>query len=243
MKGRKGLFIVSGVLALSALLAESLLYAVPAHAAGQVRFTRPTWWNAHYDGIAAAEYAKRWVKEPNPEYADYRYDGGDCTNFVSQALRAGGMEDRNDDGYWLSDSAWFYNGPSPGQRSGSWTHAEYFRRHWGESNYYGTARGAKRAYEMVVYTKQEALDNFREIYKSLWEGDVVQYVGREDGGELTTIHTNIVVSWNPANGGTVTMAQHSDYAGTWDLVDLRTYIANRAGLEYVVLLKMKYRTS
>jgi hypothetical protein len=42
---------------------------------------------------AAVDYAVRWALERNPQYPDYSSSnggGGDCTNFVSQVMHAGG---------------------------------------------------------------------------------------------------------------------------------------------------------
>lgn len=95
---------------------------------------------------------------------------------------------------------------------------------------------------MIVYTRDDAINHFYDIYKAVWEGDVIEYVGRpEGGGDLVTQHANIVVDWQAETGGTVTVAQHSDYLGPWGTKDLLQYIKTRPGLEYVVILKMKYR--
>lgn len=58
-----------------------------------------------YNRNAAAAYAFNWadnyVEKRNPRYVDYE---NDCTNFVSQALRAGGWsDDRGND--WWADNA------------------------------------------------------------------------------------------------------------------------------------------
>ena len=42
-----------------------------------------------YDRQKAVEYARRWALERNPIFEDYTGIGGDCTNFVSQAIFAG----------------------------------------------------------------------------------------------------------------------------------------------------------
>jgi hypothetical protein len=42
-----------------------------------------------YDGRAAARYARYWVHRRNRAYPSY---GNDCTNFISQAMKAGGMK-------------------------------------------------------------------------------------------------------------------------------------------------------
>ena len=47
-----------------------------------------------YDPQAAAAYARRWCNDINSNYNYYGLDqyGGDCANFVSQCLKAGGMD-------------------------------------------------------------------------------------------------------------------------------------------------------
>ena len=46
-----------------------------------------------YDAGAALNYAKKYCSGShyNPKYHDYRNVGGDCANFVSQCLTAGGL--------------------------------------------------------------------------------------------------------------------------------------------------------
>jgi len=43
-----------------------------------------------YNRAAAVQYAHRWAYGRNPVFYDYELLGGDCTNFVSQCLYAGG---------------------------------------------------------------------------------------------------------------------------------------------------------
>jgi hypothetical protein len=57
-----------------------------------------------YDGHAAAMYARHWFNvtnsdERNKNYAYFGGNGGDCTNFASQALKAGGMRFMGAEGY------------------------------------------------------------------------------------------------------------------------------------------------
>jgi len=44
-----------------------------------------------YQRQAAFGYAKKWWAARNPHYKDYSASGGDCANFVSQCLIAGGL--------------------------------------------------------------------------------------------------------------------------------------------------------
>jgi hypothetical protein len=63
---------------------------------------------ATYNRSAAVSYALRHVFNPNPEFAnmDTSGGGGDCTNFVSQCLLAGGWRmDYRATGY---DTEWWY---------------------------------------------------------------------------------------------------------------------------------------
>lgn len=43
-----------------------------------------------YDRLAAVRYAHRWAYGRNPAFYDYERLGGDCTNFASQCIFAGG---------------------------------------------------------------------------------------------------------------------------------------------------------
>ena len=72
-----------------------------------------------YDRERAYEYAKKWAFDRNPLFFDYTGIGGNCTNFVSQAIYAGGcvMNFTPVYGwYFLSDS----------RRTASWTGVEFF---------------------------------------------------------------------------------------------------------------------
>lgn len=44
-----------------------------------------------YDPDKAVAYASKWYNRRNPIYHDYSNEGGDCANFVSQCLIAGGF--------------------------------------------------------------------------------------------------------------------------------------------------------
>ena len=53
-----------------------------------------------YNGQAAYNYAERWAHDRNPKYHDYSNEGGDCANFVSQCLLAGGFSPSGCAGVW-----------------------------------------------------------------------------------------------------------------------------------------------
>lgn len=74
-----------------------------------------------YDRELAVEYARRWALGKNPKYFHFEGIGGDCTNFISQCLLAGGGK-MNYDKYY----GWFYI--SKDNRSPSWTSVKYLQR-------------------------------------------------------------------------------------------------------------------
>lgn len=71
-----------------------------------------------YDRQSAVLYAQKWALKHNPEFYYFGGIGGDCTNFISQCLLAGG-------GIMNFDyiKGWYYI--SQADRSPSWTSVGY----------------------------------------------------------------------------------------------------------------------
>ena len=67
----------------------------------------------------ALEYARRWAFARNPLFSDFTGIGGDCTNFVSQCLYAGGCQMNLTPVF-----GWYYI--SPEDRSAAFSGVEYF---------------------------------------------------------------------------------------------------------------------
>src|SRR4029077_8844343 len=59
-----------------------------------------------YSGAAAAAYADTYWQNYNPAWPSFANSGGDCTNFVSQALYAGGLAMRPSPPY-SGNAAWY----------------------------------------------------------------------------------------------------------------------------------------
>ncbi|MFE5868414.1 amidase domain-containing protein [Streptomyces roseifaciens] len=77
------------------------------------------------DYKAMAAYAEKYWRNYNPAYRSYNSVGGDCTNFISQALKAGGWKDAA--GTDTSDyRKWWYNKSS---QSDSWVGANEWAWH------------------------------------------------------------------------------------------------------------------
>ena len=69
----------------------------------------------------AVRYAERWAKMRNPVFYDFTGIGGNCTNFVSQALYAGSCKMN-----FTPVFGWYYI--TPNERTASWTGVDFFYR-------------------------------------------------------------------------------------------------------------------
>ena len=74
-----------------------------------------------YDLEKAVAYARRWALGKNPNFYHFAGIGGDCTNFISQCLLAGGGVMDYDLYY-----GWFYIDAA--HRSPSWASVEFLNR-------------------------------------------------------------------------------------------------------------------
>ncbi len=67
-------------------------------------------YRATYDRRKAVQYAERWWNDYNPQYQKFE---NNCTNFISQCLRAGGAEmhgfSNRSKGWWYSGNNWSYS--------------------------------------------------------------------------------------------------------------------------------------
>ncbi|HEX3044240.1 MAG TPA: amidase domain-containing protein [Bacillota bacterium] len=71
-----------------------------------------------YNREGAVAYALKWAFDRNPRFYDYSALGGDCTNFASQCILAGGAVMNYEPNY-----GWYYLNPN--QKSPSWTGVEF----------------------------------------------------------------------------------------------------------------------
>lgn len=74
-----------------------------------------------YDRDAAVAYAREWAFGRNPRYMNFQGIGGDCTNFISQCLHAGGAPMN-----FTKDLGWYFN--TAHDRAAAWTGVEYLYR-------------------------------------------------------------------------------------------------------------------
>ena len=72
-----------------------------------------------YRADRAVSYARAWALSRNPLFVDFTGLGGNCTNFVSQCILAGGGVMN-----YTPDFGWYYGGPN--DRAPAWTGVTYF---------------------------------------------------------------------------------------------------------------------
>ena len=141
-----------------------------------------------YNRIGAVNYAIKYALQPNKEYKYFQSineDGGDCTNFVSQCLKAGGASmDYNE------HRPWWYN-TKQGTASMCWAIAHSL--YW----YLRTNQSMNRA--GIKGLEVEGISEL-EI------GDVVFYENYQN----TIFHAAIITSFINTNGNIVPrISQHS----------------------------------
>ena len=113
----------------------------------------------------AVSYAKKYAFGQNPIFGNFRGIGGNCTNFVSQAIYAGSCVMN-----YTPTFGWYYI--SLDDRSPSWTGVQYFYNFMTENK------------DIGPFGKEGTLDEM-EI------GDVIQLGNTEDG----FYHTLLIVGF------------------------------------------------
>lgn len=133
-----------------------------------------------YDRNAALQYAKTYYSNYNPNYPDWSY-WGDCANFVSQCLRAGGKGMKG----------------TPGTESSAQNFANWFSVGTAAStvNVSSTWRGADA---FMSYWKSNATSykTFTSVSTSSWNygyiGDAVSFLNSNN----RAVHTMIITGYN-----------------------------------------------
>ncbi|MCU5584444.1 amidase domain-containing protein [Bacillus toyonensis] len=151
----------------------------------------------YYNPSAAVNYALTWALSRNSAYGDWSGNGGDCTNFVSQALYAGGMRPIIKDNLTIDSpiitdgNYWFSKKVEMSLRyrvSASWVNVEKFYDFW-----------APRA-NMVTKTWSPM-----QVYYGSSPGDVIQY---QYAGGGTKWHS-LMVTGKDTSKRTIYISQHS----------------------------------
>lgn len=119
-----------------------------------------------YNRERAVEYAKKYAFSQNPLFASFKGIGGNCTNFVSQALYAGTCVMN-----YTPTFGWYY--VSIDDRSPSWTGVQYF---------FNFITGNK---DVGPFGREVGMDEAET-------GDIIQ-LGREEDGFY---HTLLIVGYD-----------------------------------------------
>ncbi|VEF48831.1 spore coat protein YhbB [Bacillus freudenreichii] len=148
-----------------------------------------------YDRLQVVQYAERWWNDYNPAYKKFEVD---CTNFVSQCIRAGGAPMR---GHPNRNRGWWYTGKN---WSFSWAVAHALK------NYLQNSTAGLRAKEV-----HDPLE--------LQHGDVICYDFQGDG----RFDHNTVVTGKDANGMPLVNAHtYNSRMRYWAYEDSSAYTPN-----------------
>ncbi|MFN2746798.1 MULTISPECIES: amidase domain-containing protein [Bacillus] len=148
-----------------------------------------------YDRLAAVRYAETFWNKRNPAYKNFE---DNCTNFISQCLRAGGAPMRGypnrGTGWWMQNHSWSY----------SWTVANSLR------SFLSRSKAGLRS----VQVKNAA---------ELTEGDVIFYDFNGDG---RFDHSVIVTAKDKSNMPLVNAQTHDCRMRYWSYEDSPAYTAS-----------------
>ena len=148
-----------------------------------------------YDRLQAVKYAERWWSEYNPAYKKFE---NDCTNFISQCLRAGGGPMRGipnrTKGWWYQENNWSY----------SWTTAHALQMYLQNSSHGLKARRVSSVEELKL-------------------GDIICYDFEGDG----RFNHNTIITGKDANGMPLVNAHTTDSRlRYWSYEDSTAYTPN-----------------
>lgn len=139
-----------------------------------------------YDRERAVTYARTWANARNPLFINFTGQGGDCTNFVSQALLAGSCIMN-----YTRDLGWYYR--SIEDRAPAWTGVSAFYDFLTQVPAFLAANGGVGPFGREVSTEEVLV------------GDIVQ-LANEEGRYY---HTVIVTGFD---AGDILISAHSNDA-------------------------------
>ncbi len=101
-----------------------------------------------YDRELAVQYAKQWALSRNPLFTDFTGRGGNCTNFVSQCLLAGGsvMD-------FTPTFGWYYR--SVNDRAPAWTGVDFLYDFLTDSGDFGAMPNKQGPYGEIATTRRQ----------------------------------------------------------------------------------------
>ncbi|MBE3571210.1 MAG: amidase domain-containing protein [Bacillales bacterium] len=148
-----------------------------------------------YNRLKAVQYAERWWNSYNPAYQKFQVD---CTNFISQCLKAGGAPMRGypnrSQGWWMQNGSWSY----------SWSVANSLRLYLSQSKTGLKANEVRNAAELQL-------------------GDVICYDFEGDG---RFDHTTIVTAKDAYGMPLVNAHTSNSRMRYWSYEDSTAYTSN-----------------
>jgi hypothetical protein len=158
-----------------------------------------------YNGTTAASYADQYAMTYNATYPSFANTGGDCANFVSQALYAGGL---------LQRTAPTYTGTA------SWYMTQVHTKKWSYSTTWINAQSNEQFLSQVpgvtVVANVTGAQPGQVIPSNASQGDVVFYDWTNDG---TFDHESIVAT---TDGQSVDAHTNNRLHAYWTLASLNT---------------------
>lgn len=196
--------------------------------------------NNSYQRVYAVNYAASYVENSNPYYPFYVY--GDCTNFVSQCIYAGGMPMIDNSSYDIRRQ-WYMNRVVHPKvvnyyKSDTWISAHEFRHHWANVNDIGW----NRCYQYKIYSSAYNLRTSNSLWNDLYNrcsgGDVIQYVYGPSNSQYGKTHHSQLVHRrsNPNTTKKISMAQHT--TNGWRNLKTQS-LANVASDDIICLIRIK----
>ena len=140
--------------------------------------------NKPYQRMRAVEYARTWALDRNPLFVDFTGIGGNCTNFVSQAVYAGSCEMN-----YTPTFGWYFR--SLEDRAPAWTGVRAFYDFFTGSGDFAPTVLREGPFGYVTERKYAQL------------GDVIQLAN--EAGDF--YHTLIITGFD---GGEILVSAHSD---------------------------------
>lgn len=128
----------------------------------------------------AVAYARRWALSQNPLFENYAGIGGDCTNFVSQSVYAGGCVMN-----YTPTFGWYYI--SPTDRAPAWTGVEFFYNFMTSNEGIGPHAAEVGEGDLLPGDVIQLGDETGDFYHTL------MVVGEDEGDYLVAAHSNDVL--------------------------------------------------
>jgi len=193
--------------------------------------------NYVYNRSSAYLYLQNYAEVPNTnEYPNLTYIGGDCANFASQMIHAGGIS-MDSDWYLRAkkarpntspksvnefDESWETKNKSP------WISAKYFKDYW-----------SKNCYEAKAYYTDNIRDNMWYPYRELWIGDVLQ-LWRKGFWGWTAFHTLEVSGYYYNSSSREYDIYVAGHTSNYFRKSLKTVLKTYSGKDFAIsFLKMK----